>query len=145
MWQGISLKSERNNPWFNQSINCVCYSKRSMFRVLGMYNFGRRISLWGRHSFGKLFSLELCWFSLAPNDCYHYLAILAGSAKIILSCLVQFIFLFSSENICTFGGATYLRSISETYFWVPPLKINRMKPNLSCKQKFEDVCQLLSS
>ena len=60
--------------------------------------FSRRISLCGRHSFGKLFSLELCWFSLAPNDCYHYLAILAGSAKIILSCLV-FIFLFSSENI----------------------------------------------
>ena len=42
--QGISLKSERNNPWSNillhtQSINCVCHSIRSMFRVLGIYNF----------------------------------------------------------------------------------------------------------
>ena len=45
MWQGISLKSERNNPWFNillhtQSIVCACHSIRSMFRVLGIYNFG---------------------------------------------------------------------------------------------------------
>ena len=45
MGQSISLKSERNNPWFNillhtYTINCVCHSIRSVFRVLGMYNFG---------------------------------------------------------------------------------------------------------
>ena len=47
MRQGLSLKSERKNPWFKpwltfsaHTINCVCHSIRSMFRVLGMYNFG---------------------------------------------------------------------------------------------------------
>ena len=47
MGQGISLKSERNNPWFkpwfnillHTQISCVCHSIRSMFRVLGIYNF----------------------------------------------------------------------------------------------------------
>ena len=40
-----NLKSERNNPWFKQWFNillhtqCVCHSIRSMFRVLGIYNF----------------------------------------------------------------------------------------------------------
>ena len=49
MGQGISLKSERKNPWFKpwfnillhtQSIVCATHSIRSMFRVLGIYNFG---------------------------------------------------------------------------------------------------------
>ena len=45
MGQDISLKSERKNPWFKPwfnifcAHNCVCHSIRSMFRVLGMYNF----------------------------------------------------------------------------------------------------------
>ena len=46
MGQDISLKSERKNPWFKPwfnifcTHNCVCHSIRSMFRVLGIYNFG---------------------------------------------------------------------------------------------------------
>ena len=46
MGQVISLKSKRNNPWCKpwfklllHTINCVCHSIRSMFRVLGIYNF----------------------------------------------------------------------------------------------------------
>jgi hypothetical protein len=47
MWQGISLKSERNNPLFKPRLNillhtnqlCVPQYIRSMFRVLGIYNF----------------------------------------------------------------------------------------------------------
>ena len=44
MWQGISLKSERKNPWFRLLSNVLLhtrYSIRSMFRVLDIYNFGR--------------------------------------------------------------------------------------------------------
>ena len=47
MGQSISLKSEINNPWFKpwfdillHTQDCVWHSIRSMFRVLGMYNFG---------------------------------------------------------------------------------------------------------
>ena len=48
MGKGISLKNEKINPWFKpwfkhftaHTINCVCHNIRSMFRVLGMYNFG---------------------------------------------------------------------------------------------------------
>ena len=36
MGQGIRMKSEINK--FNS--NCVCHNTRSMFRVLGIYNFG---------------------------------------------------------------------------------------------------------
>ena len=39
MWQGISLKSERNNLTAH-TFNCVRHSIRSMFRVFGIYNFG---------------------------------------------------------------------------------------------------------
>ena len=46
MVQGISLKSERKTHDLNHDltfsahiINCVCHSIRSMFRVLGVYNF----------------------------------------------------------------------------------------------------------
>ena len=46
MGQFISLKSKMNNHDLNHDLtfyahtfNCVCHSIRSMFRVLGMYNF----------------------------------------------------------------------------------------------------------
>ena len=46
--QGISLKSERKTHDLNHNltfsahtINCVCHSIRSMFRVLGMFNFAQ--------------------------------------------------------------------------------------------------------
>ena len=46
MGQDISLKSERKNHDLNHdltfsahTINCVCHSIRSMFRVLDVYNF----------------------------------------------------------------------------------------------------------
>ena len=46
MGQGISLKSEEITHDLNHdltfsahTINCVCHCTRSMFRVLGMYNF----------------------------------------------------------------------------------------------------------
>ena len=39
MGQGVSLKSEINNPWFIPCFNIVLHW-RSMFRVHGMYNFG---------------------------------------------------------------------------------------------------------
>ena len=43
MGQGISLKSERNNHDLTaHTINGVCHSIRSMFRVLGIYNFNFR-------------------------------------------------------------------------------------------------------
>ena len=42
--QGISLKNETKKKHdlnvIAHKINCVCHSIRSMFRVLGMYNFG---------------------------------------------------------------------------------------------------------
>ena len=48
MEQGISLKSERKTHDLNHdltfsahTIKCVCHSIRSMFRVLGIYNFAR--------------------------------------------------------------------------------------------------------
>ena len=47
MGQDISLKSERKTHDLNHdlkfsayTISCVCHSIRSMFRVLGTYNFG---------------------------------------------------------------------------------------------------------
>ena len=39
MGQNINLKSERKNPFSAHTINCVCHSIRSMFRLLGIYNF----------------------------------------------------------------------------------------------------------
>ena len=49
MGQDISLKSERKTLDLNHdltfsahTINCVCHSIRSMFRVLGIYNFGSK-------------------------------------------------------------------------------------------------------
>ena len=36
MGQGIS----HDLTFYAHTINCVCHSIRSMFRVLGMYNFG---------------------------------------------------------------------------------------------------------
>ena len=48
MGQDISLKSERKThdlnhdlTFYEHTINCVCHSIRSMFRVLGIYNFGK--------------------------------------------------------------------------------------------------------
>ena len=57
MWQGISLKSERNNPWFNillhtQSIEC-CHNLRSMF-YLGYITLGNR---WMQRHFQEFFKL----------------------------------------------------------------------------------------
>ena len=43
MWQGISLKSERNNPWFKPWLCSHCI--RSMFSVLGIYNFARLVNV----------------------------------------------------------------------------------------------------
>ena len=49
MGQGISLKSERNNPWFKpwfnillhtQSIVCATVYGQCLEYVLGIYNFG---------------------------------------------------------------------------------------------------------
>ena len=34
-----------NHDFSAHTINCVCHSIRSMFRVLGMYNFGARCDL----------------------------------------------------------------------------------------------------
>ena len=53
MGQDISLKSERETHDLNHdltfsahTINCVRHSIRSMFKVLGIYNFGSAISFW---------------------------------------------------------------------------------------------------
>ena len=43
MGEDISLKSERKNhdlTFSAHTINCMCHSIRSMFRVLGIHNFG---------------------------------------------------------------------------------------------------------
>ena len=47
MGQGISLKIERNNPWFKPWFNILLYGQgiRSIFRVLGIYNFAHSINL----------------------------------------------------------------------------------------------------
>jgi hypothetical protein len=52
MGQDISLKSEIKNHDLNHdltfsahTINCVCHSLRSMFRVLWVYNFDQNIKL----------------------------------------------------------------------------------------------------
>ena len=41
MEQGISLKSERKNHDLNHDLTFSAHSIRSMFRILGIYNFGR--------------------------------------------------------------------------------------------------------
>ena len=51
MGQDISLKSEKKKThdlnhdltFSTHTINCVCHSIRSMFRVLGIYNFVQHI------------------------------------------------------------------------------------------------------
>ena len=52
MGQSISLKSEKITPDLNHdltfaahTINFVCHSIRSMFKVLGTYNFGAAAGL----------------------------------------------------------------------------------------------------
>ena len=53
MGQDMCLKSERKKPidlnndftFSAHTINCVCHSMRSMFRVLGIYNFSIMIKL----------------------------------------------------------------------------------------------------
>jgi hypothetical protein len=49
MGQGISLKSERKIPMILHftayTMNCVCHCIRSMFRVLGIYNFAPLLKL----------------------------------------------------------------------------------------------------
>ena len=54
MGQDISLKVKGKNHDLNHdltfsahTINCVCHSIRSMFRVLGMYNFGQGAKSYG--------------------------------------------------------------------------------------------------
>ena len=54
MGQGISLKSEMKNHdlnhdliFFAHTIDCVCHSIRSMFRVLGVYNFATYLKILG--------------------------------------------------------------------------------------------------
>ena len=54
MGQDISLKSEGKNHDLNHdltfsahTINCVCHTLRSMFRVLGIYNFVKRQKVYG--------------------------------------------------------------------------------------------------
>ena len=59
MGQGISLKSERNNPWFKPWFNILLHTQsifiRSMFRVLGMYNFGLHDKVGNKESSSTIF------------------------------------------------------------------------------------------
>ena len=79
MGQYISLKSERKNPWFNISahtINCVCHSIRSMFRVLGIYNFGFQCNSYIDFELNLIIILplfsDLCVFkNVFGNSVYH--------------------------------------------------------------------------
>ena len=68
MGQGISLKNESNNPWFKYfiayTINCVCHSIRSMFRVLGIHNFEQDMEIY--------LSLDvLSWIFCRQHDCWN--------------------------------------------------------------------------
>ena len=63
MGQDISLKSERKTHDLNHdltfsahTINCVCHSMTSMFRVLGVYNFAFDLSEFEKHSQNNLIS-----------------------------------------------------------------------------------------
>ena len=78
------------------TINCVCHSKRSMFRVLGKYNIGKsetaRISWW--------------WFDLVVCTQKH-LKKCNALYNIVL------IHLF-----CFMGSAGKVQKISWTFFWL---------------------------
>ena len=67
MGQDISLKSKRKTHDLNHeltfsahTINCVCHSIRSMFRVLGIYIFDKVF-----HNFGMIFSTNM-WLDGKP-------------------------------------------------------------------------------
>ena len=61
---GYKLEKWNKNPWFKPwfKINCVCHSIRSMFRVLGIYNFGYCIPVSSR------FRAKMLLRPAAPTD-----------------------------------------------------------------------------
>ena len=53
MWQGMSLKSESKTHDLNHDLyftahtfNCVCHRIKSIFRVLGVYNFANSANIY---------------------------------------------------------------------------------------------------
>ena len=67
MGQDISLKSERKTHELNHdltfsahTINCVCQSIKSMFRVLGVYNFGNGMNSIPVSKFQKANKMHKC-------------------------------------------------------------------------------------
>ena len=82
MWQGINLKSERNNPWFKPIFNILLHTHSHLFCTLISENQGleksrsilnlRKISSPAQLNF---FSVHLIFFfSLSPDffvDLYH--------------------------------------------------------------------------
>ena len=70
MGQDISLKSERKTHDLNHdltlsahTINCVCHSIRSMFRVHGIYNFAFRVHNSGMQT---IFEVQNLRYNLSP-------------------------------------------------------------------------------
>ena len=74
MRHSISFKSEINNPGFKpgfillhtHSIVCMCHSIRTMFRVLGIYNFASRQQC-GKTDCLKLTSFDTCSLKTCPS------------------------------------------------------------------------------
>ena len=92
MGQDISLKTHDLNhdlTFSAHKINCVCHSIRSMFRVLGMYNFGFPLGFKQSKGSSWIFQPKTSWWksswlkSTLSNDANYLLGIIDILAKFI--------------------------------------------------------------